>query len=82
MKGRPMKLVQVLGTGCTKCQKLATLAEKVAGERGLDVRVEKVTSIVGIAEFGVVATPAIAVDGNVVVAGKIPSEDELAQLMS
>jgi small redox-active disulfide protein 2 len=77
-----MKLVQVLGTGCAKCQKLATLAEKVASDRGLDVRVEKVTSIVDIAEFGVVATPAIAVDGAVVVAGKIPSEDELAQLMS
>lgn len=77
-----MKLVQVLGTGCAKCQKLATLAEEIANERQLDVKVEKVTDITEIANFGIVATPALAVDGTVVAAGKIPSADELARLMS
>lgn len=74
-----MKHVQVLGTGCPKCEKLAALVEQVARERRFDIELEKVTEIHRIADFGVVATPALAVDGTVVAAGKIPSADELAQ---
>jgi small redox-active disulfide protein 2 len=73
-----MKQVQVLGTGCPKCKKLASLVERVAQERQLDVQIEKVTDITRIADFGAVTTPALAIDGRIVVAGKIPSEDELA----
>ena len=73
-----MKHVQVLGTGCPKCQKLASLVEQVAQQRQLDVKLEKVTDITEIADFGVVATPALAVDGKIVVAGKLPSADEIA----
>jgi len=77
-KGVDLELkIQVLGTGCPKCKKLADMAEKVARELGLDYEVEKVTDINKIISFGVMATPALAVDGKVVITGKVPSEGAL-----
>jgi small redox-active disulfide protein 2 len=77
-----MKQVKVLGTGCRKCQKLAELVEKVADEHQYNINLEKVTDIVKIADFGIVATPALVVDGKIVFAGKIPSVDELTRLLA
>ena len=65
--------IQILGTGCPKCRKLAALAEQAVRELGVQAEVEKVTDINEIVAFGVVATPALAVDGVVKVSGKIPS---------
>jgi len=56
-EGDPMMQVQILGTGCPKCKKLASLVERVAQDRQLDLQIEKVTDITRIAEYGVVATP-------------------------
>ena len=78
-KGIEMKQVKVLGTGCRKCEKLAELVTTVADERQLDVELEKVTDIEQIADFGVVATPALVIDGEIVFAGRVPSADELAR---
>ena len=69
--------IQVLGTGCPKCKKLADMAEKVARELNLDYELEKVTDINKIISFGVMTTPALVVDGKVVIAGKLPSEEAL-----
>jgi small redox-active disulfide protein 2 len=77
-----MKQVKVLGTGCRKCQKLAELVAKVADEHQYTINLEKVTDIVKIADFGIVATPALVVDGKIVFAGKIPSVDELTRLLA
>ncbi len=77
-----MRQVQVLGTGCPKCQKLAKLVLAVADERQLEIDLEKVTEIDRIAEFGIVATPALVVDGKIVFAGKIPSPEELASKLA
>jgi small redox-active disulfide protein 2 len=77
-----MKQVKVLGTGCRKCQKLAELVAKVADEHQYNINLEKVTDIVKIADFGIVATPALVVDGKIVFAGKIPSADELTRLLA
>ena len=76
-----MKL-QVLGTGCPKCKKLAANAEETAKELGLAVEIEKVTDIDKIIDFGVMSTPSLAIDGKVVVVGKVPSVEEIRKLLA
>ena len=71
-----MKKIQVLGTGCPKCKKLAELAEAAARELGIEYDLEKVTDINEIMAFGVMMTPALVVDGEVKLAGRLPSADE------
>ena len=73
--------IQILGTGCAKCAKLAELAQTAAGELGLDCEVDKVTDIVKIADFGVMMTPALVVDGEVKAVGKVPPLDEVKRLL-
>ncbi len=77
-----MKLLQVLGTGCPKCEKLKKHAERAAVELGLQATVEKITDINVITGFGVMATPALAVDGEVKVVGKVPSTEEIKQWLT
>lgn len=74
--------LQVLGTGCPKCQMLTEHAERAAKELGLDYELEKVTDIEKIFEFGVVATPALVVDGEIRVAGHVPSTPRLKELLA
>ena len=69
--------VQVLGTGCPKCKTLAERVERVVGELGLDCEVVKVTDINEIMNFGIMMTPGLAIDGDVKVSGKLPSEEEI-----
>ena len=76
-----MKKLQILGTGCAKCQKLTEQAEAAARAIGIEYELEKVTDINDIMQFGVMITPALAVDGEVKVSGKIPSVDELKTLI-
>ena len=77
-----MKTIQVLGTGCPKCQRLAALAEQAARELGIVFELKKVTDITEITSFGVLMTPALAVDGAVKVSGKVPSVEELKALLT
>jgi small redox-active disulfide protein 2 len=77
-----MKKLQVLGTGCPKCKKLAETAEEAAKSLGLEYRMEKVTDIRDIMGFGVMMTPALAVDGVVKVSGKVPSTEEIRKILS
>lgn len=77
-----MKLLQILGTGCPKCKKLAEITEEAAKEIGLEYRMEKVTDIGEIIRFGVMTTPALAVDGVVQVAGKVPSPEEIRRILT
>jgi len=76
-----MKKLQILGVGCPKCQKLAENAEAAARELGMEYELEKITDINEIAKFGVMMTPALAVDGEVKVVGKIPVIEELKELL-
>jgi small redox-active disulfide protein 2 len=76
-----MKTIQILGTGCARCNRLAEVTEQAANELGLDYRLEKITDMVRFAEFGVMLTPAMAVDGQVKVAGKVPSKEQLKKLL-
>ena len=76
-----MKKVQVLGTGCAKCAKLAENTKKALDILGSDYEMVKVTDINEIVGFGVMMTPALAVDGNVKVTGKVPSVDEIRDII-
>ena len=68
----------IYGAGCAKCQRVEQAVRDVLAKEGLDVNVEKVTDLVAIASAGVLGTPAVAVDGAVKVAGRVPSRDEIA----
>jgi len=75
-----MKLT-VYGSGCAKCQQLTANAEAAARRLGLEYQLEKVTDVNAIIDAGVMRTPALAVDDDVLVEGKVPSSDELQQLL-
>lgn len=77
-----MKKLQILGTGCPKCQKLTETTEAAAKELGIDYQIEKVKDIDSILAFGVMVTPALAVDGVVKVCGKVPNVQEIKDLLS
>lgn len=74
--------IQILGTGCPKCTQLAERAQAAAEELGVEFELIKVTDITDIMKFGVMMTPALAVNGTVKVVGKVPSVDDIKQLLS
>jgi small redox-active disulfide protein 2 len=73
--------IQILGTGCPKCKKLAQHAEEAVKALGLDAEIEKVTQISDIMKFGVMITPALAVDGAVKSVGKVLSAEQIKELL-
>ncbi|PJC87912.1 thioredoxin family protein [Vibrio sp. HA2012] len=73
--------IQILGTGCLKCQKLAEAADTAAKELQLDYELEKITDINQIVALGAMLTPALAVDGEIKVMGKVPAVDELKSIL-
>jgi len=77
-----MKKLQILGTGCPKCKKLAENAEAAAKGAGVECEIVKVTDINEIMKFGVMMTPALAIDGQVKVVGKVPSPDEIRKMLA
>ena len=76
-----MKKLQILGTGCPKCKKLAENAEAAAKALGIEYTIEKVADINEIMKFGVMMTPALAVDGQVKVVGKIPEAEAIKAML-
>ena len=77
-----MKRIQILGTGCPKCKKLAENAESAANALGIEYELFKVTDINEIMEFGVMMTPALAVDGEVKVVGKVPDTEAIKDMLA
>jgi len=73
--------IHVLGTGCPKCHKLAANVEEALTQTGVEAEVEKVTSVADIAKFGVVFTPALVIDGEVKVAGKVIAPGKIAEMI-
>jgi len=69
--------IKILGTGCPKCIKLAELTEQAAIELGIEYELEKVTDINDIIGYGVMLTPALVVDGDIKVAGSVPSIEQI-----
>lgn len=76
-----MKTIQILGTGCAKCNKLTEATKAAADELGLDYELEKITDMMRFADFGVMITPALVVDGEVKAAGSMPKPEELKKLL-
>ena len=76
-----MKL-QILGTGCSKCNALTLATEKAAQAMGQPYELEKVTDLQRIMSFGVMMAPALVVDGKVKVSGKVPSVDEIKAMLT
>lgn len=73
--------IKVLGTGCAKCKTTYQVIEKVIVENNLDVKFTKVEDIVEILNSGIIATPAVVVDGEVKIKGHVPSEKEVKQIL-
>ena len=73
--------IQILGTGCPKCKQLSEHAEEAVQALGLDAEIEKVTQINDIMAFGVMITPALAVDGKVKSSGKVLSVEEIKGML-
>lgn len=74
--------IQIFGTGCPKCKMLTQNAEAAVKELGIDCEVEKVTDMDKILSFGVMMTPALAIDGEVKSSGKLLTSDEIKKLLS
>ena len=77
-----MKKIQILGTGCPKCKKLAENMQIAATDAGIECEIVKVTDINEIMKFGVMITPALAIDGQVKAVGKVPSPDEIKKMLA
>ena len=73
--------LQILGTGCPKCKKLAENTEAAAKALGIEYEIEKVTDINEIMKFGVMMTPALAVNGQVKIVGKVPTSEDIEKLI-
>ncbi|HKW31042.1 MAG TPA: thioredoxin family protein [Verrucomicrobiae bacterium] len=73
--------IQILGTGCARCNALTQATEKAAQMLGLQYELEKVTDLNRIMSFGVMATPALVVDGQVKAAGKVPSVEQIKKML-
>ena len=74
--------IEVLGSGCTKCNKVKEIVEKVVKEAGIDAEIVKVEDIDKILDYGVMVTPGLVIDGDVKIAGKIPSEDKVKEWLT
>lgn len=76
-----MKKLQILGSGCPSCNRLAELTKQAATEMNVEFDMEKVTQIDRILSFDVASTPALVVDGEIRVVGRVPSVAELKQII-
>jgi len=74
--------IQILGSGCAKCRALTAVAEQAARDMGLAYELEKVTDIKRYADFGIMVTPALVVDGTVKSSGRVPSLEEARKLLT
>ena len=76
-----MITIQILGTGCAKCHKLAEMVNRAALELNIEYKLEKVTDLNQIMDFGVMITPALVVDGKVTVSGRVPKIDDIKRML-
>lgn len=77
-----MTTIQVLGTGCKKCVSLKENVEAALKDMGIEADVQKIEDINEIVQFGVMSTPALAVDGQVKIVGKVATPDEIKAVLS
>jgi small redox-active disulfide protein 2 len=73
--------IKILGTGCAKCKTLEQLTRDVVIKNGIDATITKVEDIMEIMKYNIMTTPALVIDGKVVIKGRIPSAEEIKQLL-
>ena len=73
--------IKVLGSGCSRCHKALEMVEKVVKEQGVDAQVEYVTDIERVMAYNVMSMPAIVVDGEVRLKGKVPTEADVKKML-
>jgi len=76
-----MRKLQVLGAGCPKCDNLAKNADAAARSAGIEYELTKVSDLAAILAFGVLMTPALVIDGEVRAVGKVPTAEEIRQML-
>ncbi len=76
-----MKKIQILGTGCPRCKKLAENAEAAAKAAGIEYELKKITDMDMIVQMGVMMTPALAVDGEIKVSGRVPDVEAVKKML-
>jgi len=81
MEGTGFMKIQILGTGCPKCKQVEANAREAVKNLNIEAVIEKITDINQIIDFGVTATPALAVDGDVKFSGRIPSIEEIEKII-
>ena len=81
MEGTGFMKIQILGTGCPKCKQVEANAREAIKNLGIDAVIEKITDIDQIIDFGVTVTPALAIDGDVKFSGRIPSVEEIKDII-
>jgi small redox-active disulfide protein 2 len=74
--------IEVLGPGCKNCESLEKATKEALGQLGVDADVDKITDYGEIAAYGVMSTPALAIDGEVVSSGRVPSVGEITELLA
>ena len=74
--------IKILGTGCPKCKTLEKLTREVVEKNNIDATITKVEDIVEIMKYHIMATPALVIDEKVVVKGRVPSAEEIKQLLT
>lgn len=74
--------IKILGSGCAKCNELERVTREAAARDGIDASIEKVTDFAQIMSYGVMSTPALVVNGEIKVAGRVPSVDDVAKMIA
>jgi len=77
-----MKEIKILGTGCPSCKTTEQLVRDVVSAKGVDAQVDKVEDLPSIMQYGVMSTPGVVIDGEVVHAGGIPKREQIEQWLS
>ncbi len=74
--------IKILGTGCPKCNSLEKITRKALDKAGIEAQIEKVEDIMEIMEYGIMRTPGLVINGEVKIAGRLPSEKEITELLT
>lgn len=74
--------IEVLGPGCKNCESLEKVTKEALGQLGMDASLDKITDYGEIVAYGVMSTPALAIDGEVVLSGRVPSVGEVKELLA
>jgi len=81
MNGDMIMKIEILGTGCSKCKKTEKIVREAVKEKGLNIEIEKVEEMDKIIDRGVMMTPAVVIDGEIKIVGRVPTKEEINQLI-